>query len=65
MLFELSDFYTMLYFLLFLMNVVVAVMIVLVVVVDDGGSGCDGVCGCVLFSFISYVFKSPVNFKKF
>ena len=42
------------------MVLVVVVMIVLVVVVDGGGSGCDGVGGCVLFSFISYVFKSSL-----
>ena len=44
--------------------VVLVVMIVLVVVVDGGGSGCDSVGGCVLFSFISYVFKSSVYFRQ-
>ena len=39
-------------------------MIVLVVVVDGSGSGCDSVRGCVLFSFISNVFKSSVYFKQ-
>ena len=34
-------------------------MIVLVVMVDGSGSGCDGVGGCVFFS---YVFKSSVFF---
>ena len=35
------------------------------VAIDDGGSGCDGIgIGCVLFSFISYVFKSSVYFKQ-
>ena len=29
-----------------------------------GGNGCDSVGGCVLFSFISYVFKSSVSFKQ-
>ena len=43
---------------------VVVVMIVLVVVVDGSGSGCDSVGGCVLFSFISHVFKSSVYFKQ-
>ena len=36
----------------------------MVVVVDGSGSGCDSVGGCVLFSFISYVFKSSVYFKQ-
>ena len=40
-----------------LVMIVLVVMIVLMVVVDDCGSGCDGIVGCVLFSFISYVFK--------
>ena len=48
-----------------MMVLVVVVMIVLVVVVDGGGSGCDSAGGCVLFSFISYVFKSSVYFKQF
>ena len=43
--------------------IMLVVMIVLVLVVDGGGSGCDSVGGCVLFSFISYVFKSSVYFK--
>ena len=47
-----------------MMVLVVVVMIVLVVVVDGSGSGCDSVGGCVLFSFISYVFKSSVYFKQ-
>ena len=47
-----------------MMVLVVVVMIVLVVVVDGSGSGCDSVGGCVLFSFISYVFKSSVHFKQ-
>ena len=42
----------------------VLVMIVLVVVVDGSRSGCDSVGGCVLFSFISHVFKSSVYFKQ-
>ena len=37
---------------------VVVVMMVLVVVVDGVGIGCGSVGGCVLFPFISYVFKS-------
>ena len=45
-------------------RIVLVVMIVLVVVVDDGGGGYDSIGGCVLFSFISYVFKSSVYFKK-
>ena len=44
--------------------IVLVIMIVLVVVVDGGGSGCDSVGGSVLFSFISYVFKSSVYFKQ-
>ena len=48
----------------FVIVVVVVVMIVLVVVVDGSGSGCDSVGGYVLFSFISYVFKSSVYFKQ-
>ena len=47
-----------------MMVLVVVVMIVLVVVVDGSGSGCDSVGGCVLFSFISHVFKSSVYFKQ-
>ena len=47
-----------------MMVLVVVVMIVLVVGVDGGGNGCDSVGGCVLFSFISYVFKSSVSFKQ-
>ena len=48
-----------------LVMIVMVVMIVLVVVVDDAGSGCDGIGGCVLFSFISCVFKSSVYFKQY
>ena len=47
-----------------MMVLVVVVMIVLVVMIDGGGSGCDSVGGSVLFSFISYVFKSSVYFKQ-
>ena len=36
----------------------------MVVVVDGSGSGCDSVGVCVLFSFISYVFKSSVYYKQ-
>ena len=46
-------------------KIVLVVMIVLVVVVDGGGSGCDSDGGYVLFSFISYVFKSSVYFKHY
>ena len=46
-----------------MMVLVVVVMIVLVVVVDGSGRGCDSVCGGVLFSFISYEFKSSVYFE--
>ena len=45
--------------------IVLVVMIMLVVVFDGSGSGCDSVGGCVLFSFISYVFKSSVYFKQY
>ena len=47
-----------------MMVMVVVVMIVLVVVVHGGRSGFDCVGDCVLFSFISYLFKSSVYFKQ-
>ena len=39
-------------------------MIVLVVVVDGVGIGCESFGDCVLFPFISYVFKSSFYFKQ-
>ena len=47
-----------------MMVLVVVVMIVLVVVVDGVGIGCGSVSDCVLFPFISYVFKSSFYFKQ-
>ena len=47
-----------------MMVLVVVVMIVSVIVVDCVGIGCGSVGGCVLFPFISYVFKSSFCFKQ-
>ena len=47
-----------------MMVLVVLVMIVLVVVVDGVGIGCGGFGDCVLFPFISYIFKSSFYFKQ-
>ena len=44
--------------------IVLVVIIVLEVVVDGCGSGCNSFSGCVLISFISYVFKSSVYFQQ-
>ena len=46
------------------MVLVVVVMIVLVIVVDCVGIGCGSVGDCVLFPFISYVFKGSFYFKQ-
>ena len=47
---------------LFFFLLVVVVMIVLVVGVDGVGIGYGGVGDCVLFPFISYIFKSSFYF---
>ena len=47
-----------------MMVLVVVVMIVLVVVVDGVGIGWGSVGDCVLFAFISYIFKSSFYFKQ-
>ena len=47
-----------------MMVLVVVIMIVLDFVLDDGGSDCDGIGGCDLLSFISYIFKTLVYFKQ-
>ena len=48
-----------------MMVLAVVVMIVLVVVVDGVGIRCGSVGDCVLFPFISYVFKSSFYFNQF
>ena len=48
----------------FMILLVVVVMIVLVVVVDGVGISCGSVGDCVLFPFISYIFKCSFYFKQ-